>query len=81
MSIFITGNAYIPDHLNPNKIPQEQERILTRHKGDPWPLKADAPFLTNFSQFFEMDSGKIYIYDAAFDCWRDIKGNIVSNTT
>lgn len=81
MSIYVVDQVYLPDRLNPNRYPVVKPFTLTRHMGDPWPLKADAPFLTNFSRTWEFDTGKVYVYDEAYDCWRDIKGNIVSNTT
>ena len=81
MAIVVSEQVYLPDHLNPCGYPVVKPLTLTRHKGDSWPLKADAPFLTNFSVFYEMDSGEVYVYDAAYDCWRHTDGNIVSNTT
>ena len=81
MAIIVSEQVYLPDHLNPKNYPVVKPITLTRHKDDPWPLKDDAPFLTNFSQFYEMDTGEVYLYDAAYDCWRDMNGNIVSNTT
>ena len=78
MAIFISGKVYIPAHLNPNEYPIADPIQLTRHKGDTWPLKSDAPFLTNFSTFYEMDTGEVYVYDATNDCWRDMDGNIVA---
>lgn len=80
MAIYIVGNVVVSDKLNPNAYPAADPLELSRHKGDPWPLKADLPALTNRSVFLELDSGEVYIYDAAFDCWRDMKGNVVSVT-
>lgn len=80
MAISIVGNVVLSDKLNPNGYPVADPLELTRHKGDPWPLKADLPALTNRSAFFELDSGNIYFYDAANDCWRDDSGTIVSVT-
>ena len=78
MPIYIVGNVVMNDNLNPNGYPVADPLEMTRHIGDPWPLKADLPALTNRSVFLELDSGKIYWYDAAFDCWRDKNGNTVS---
>ena len=81
MAIYITGNVILSDDLNPNHYPVANPLELTRHAGDPWPLKKDLPALTNRSVFLELDSGEIYWYDAAFDCWRNsITGEIVSVT-
>lgn len=81
MAIFIVGNVVLSDKLNPNGYPVANPLELTRHKSDPWPLKADLPALKNRSVFLELDSGKLYWYDAAFDCWRDsTTGEIVSVT-
>ena len=78
MAIYITGNVVMNDALNPNGYPVADPLELTRHTDDPWPLKADLPALTNRSVFLELNSGKVYWYDAAQDCWRDKTGKIVS---
>ena len=52
MAIIVSEQVYLPDHLNPKNYPVVKPITLTRHKDDPWPLKDDAPFLTNFSQFY-----------------------------
>lgn len=81
MAISIVGNVILNEKLNPNNYPVDNPLELTRHKGDPWPLKADLPALANRSVFLELDSGEIYWYDAAYDCWRNsITGEIVSVT-
>lgn len=80
MAIYITGNVILNEKNNPNGYPVADPLELTRHKDDPWPLKADLPALTNRSVFLELDSGKVYWYDAAFDCWRDDSGTVVSVT-
>lgn len=76
----IIGNVILSATLNPNNYPVSNPLELTRHKGDPWPLKKDLPALTNFSAALELDTGTIYIYDEFFDCWRDRNGTVVSVT-
>lgn len=81
MAIYITGNVVLGDKLNPNGYPVEEPLELTRHKGDPWPLKADLPALKNRSAFYELDSGEVYFYDAEYDCWRDSSGTKMTTIT
>ena len=76
--IAVIGNVFLPEKMNPNGYPVSDPVELSRHKGDPWPTKADAPFLTHRSYFYEIDSGEVYFYDAQDDCWRDISGSVVS---
>ena len=79
MAIYIVGNVILSEKLNPNSYPVEDPLELTRHVGDPWPTKADLPALKNRSVFLELDSGEVYWYDAAGDCWRDSSGTAMSS--